>query len=126
MSNYILAYDSECGPCRRFKSVVDFFDVSHQIDFTSLTDADDFGLLSKVPQPLRYKSFHLIFPNGDIQSGAEALLEVISLFPLGHRISKLLTLIPGYKGVISFVYAALSRSHDHGSCKLNREKPVEK
>jgi predicted DCC family thiol-disulfide oxidoreductase YuxK len=126
LSNYILAYDSGCGPCRRFKIVVDFFDVSHQIDFVSLTDADNFGLLNKIPQPQRYKSFHLIFPNGDIQSGAQALLDVISIFPFGHRISKLLMLIPGYKGVIIFLYSALSRSHDRGSCELNHEKPVEK
>ena len=121
-----MAYDSDCGPCRRFKSVVDFFDISHQIDFISLTVADDFGLLNKVPQLVRYKSFHLIFPNGDVQSGAEALLDVISLFPFGHHISKLFTLIPGYKGVITFAYSAISRSHNSGSCKLNQEKPVEK
>ncbi|MFZ0511792.1 MAG: DCC1-like thiol-disulfide oxidoreductase family protein [Candidatus Nitrosopolaris sp.] len=122
MSNYIIVYDADCGPCKRFKHFVNFLDVYNQIDFVSLTEGDELGLLNRIPQYLRYKSFHLISPTGDIQSGAEALLGLISLFPLGHPISKLIILAPGGKRMMTFVYSTFSRFHDGTSCSLHREK----
>ncbi len=49
------------------------------IHFVSLTEADKSGLLDQIPQSIRFKSFHLISPSGDIQSGAEALIDLITL-----------------------------------------------
>ena len=57
-----------------------------------------------------------------IKSGAEALLGLIGLFPLGHPISKLITLAPGGKRMVTSVYSIFSKLHDADSCKLNYEK----
>jgi len=44
-SKYILAYDADCGPCTRFAFVVDILDKHEKIEFISLTNADQKGLL---------------------------------------------------------------------------------
>lgn len=122
LSDYIMVYDADCGPCRRFKHFVDFLDIDNQIDFVPLTQAEEFGLLNRIPQYLRYKSFHLISPTGDIHSGAEAIPHLINLFPLGHYISKLIVLTPGGKQIMTSIYSTFSRFHDGSSCNLHSEK----
>jgi predicted DCC family thiol-disulfide oxidoreductase YuxK len=122
LSNYIIVYDADCGPCRRFKDFVDFLDIHNQIDFVPLTQAEDLGLLNRIPQYLRYKSFHLISPAGDIQSGPEAIPSLINLFPLGHQVSKLIVLAPGGKRMMRSIYSTFSRFHDSSSCNLHSEK----
>jgi predicted DCC family thiol-disulfide oxidoreductase YuxK len=119
MPSYLLAYDADCGPCIRFKRLVDFLDRYHTIDFLSLTDANERGLLNSIPQSLRFESFHLISTNGDIQSGSDALLDLIGLFPLGRPILKIIIFFPGGKQMIKFLYDTFSRLHNASSCHLN-------
>jgi len=52
----------------------DILDKYEKIDFMSLTEADQKGMLDVIPAPLLYESFHLIFPNGEAKSGSEVLL----------------------------------------------------
>jgi predicted DCC family thiol-disulfide oxidoreductase YuxK len=116
---YILAYDVDCGPCTRFARVVDFLDKYEKIDFISLTRADQQGLLDKISAPLRYKSFHLIFPDGQAKSGSEALLDLIAILPLGRMISPIINYFPGGKQIMRFIYNRFSRLHNTGSCNIN-------
>jgi predicted DCC family thiol-disulfide oxidoreductase YuxK len=120
LSRYILAYDADCGPCTRFALVVDSLDKSETIDFVSLAIADQKGLLDRISPSLRYKSFHLIFPNGDVKSGSEALVELIAILPGGKIISPIVNYFPGAKPFVSFIYNSFSRRHEMGSC--NTEK----
>src|SRR2546422_9826255 len=112
---YHLAYDVDCGPCRRFKEMVNFMDPRERIDFLSLEEADDLGLLDEVPRRKRHTSFHLISPAGEVESGAEAIPSVIDFFPLGELFSKGLS-APGWRTMVAGVYSVLSRLHDSGSC----------
>ena len=116
---YILAYDADCGSCTRFMHVVDFLDKYEKIDFISLTRADQQGLLDKISAPLRYKSFHLIFPDGETKSGSEALLDLITILPLGRVISLIINYFPGCKQIMRFIYNRFSRLHNTGSCNVN-------
>lgn len=116
---YILAYDADCGSCTRFMHVVDFLDKYEKIDFISLTRADQQGLLDKISAPLRYKSFHLIFPDGETKSGSEALLDLITILPLGRVISLIINYFPGGKQIVRFIYNRFSRLHNTGSCNVN-------
>ena len=50
-SKYILAYDSDCGPCTRFRHIVEILDKYERIDFVLLTKADEEGLLDEIPTP---------------------------------------------------------------------------
>jgi len=118
-SKYILAYDANCGPCTRFKQMIDILDIYERIDFISLTKADQEGLLDKIPVHQRYKSFHLIFPKGDAKSGSEALIELIMILPGGEIISPIINYFPGGKKAVGFIYKRFSRLHDRGSCSIN-------
>ena len=93
-SKYILAYDADCGPCTRFRQIVEILDKYERIDFISLTKAVQEGLLDKFPVHKRYLSFHLIFPKGDAKSGSEALLELIAILPGGKIISPIINYVP--------------------------------
>ena len=104
---------------RRFMHVVDFLDKYEKIDFISLTRADQQGLLDKISAPLRYKSFHLIFPDGQAKSGFEALLDLIAILPLGRVISLIINYFPGCKQIMRFIYSRFSRLHNTGSCNVN-------
>jgi predicted DCC family thiol-disulfide oxidoreductase YuxK len=116
---YILAYEVDCGPCTRFARVVVFLDKYEKIDFISLTRADQQGLLDKISAPLRYKTFHLIFPDGQAKSGSEALLDLIAILPLGRMISPIINYFPGGKQIMRFIYNRFSRLHNTGSCNVN-------
>jgi predicted DCC family thiol-disulfide oxidoreductase YuxK len=119
LSRYILAYDTDCGACTRFAHVVDSLDKSEIIDFISIILADQKGLLDRISPPLRYKSFHLIFPNGGVKSGSEALVELIAIIPGGKIVSPIVNYFPGGKPFVSFIYNSFSRRHDMGSCNTN-------
>jgi len=121
-SKYVLAYDANCGPCTRFKRIVEILDKYEKIDFISLTKADQEGLLNKIPVHQRYKSFHLIFPKGEAKSGSEALLELIAILPGGKIISSIINYFPGGKKVVRFIYLRFSRLHDRGSCSINERE----
>jgi predicted DCC family thiol-disulfide oxidoreductase YuxK len=114
--DHLLAYDAGCGPCSRFKALVDLLDARGVIGFASLRDAEEAGALKGVSPSLRYRSFHLISPGGDALSGADALLPLVKLLPGGRAVSRFLEAVPGSRRAISFGYSALSRLHDTGAC----------
>jgi predicted DCC family thiol-disulfide oxidoreductase YuxK len=114
---YLLAYDAACGPCSRFKAVVDFLDARGLIEFLSLRQAEEAGALESVAPSLRYDSFHLVAPGKRALSGAEALLPLVGLLlPGGKAISRVLEAIPGSGRAISFGYSTVSRLHYAGAC----------
>ena len=123
-SKYILAYDADCGPCTRFMRVVDILDKYEKIDFISLTLANQQGLLDRISTPLRYKSFHLIFPNGEAKSGSEALLELIGILPGGKVISPVINYFPAGKQIVRSIYKRFSKLHDTGSCPNNNNNQL--
>jgi predicted DCC family thiol-disulfide oxidoreductase YuxK len=119
ISRYIIAYDADCGPCTRFARVVDLLDRYEKIGFISLTRADQQGLLDKISVPLRYRSFHLISPNGETKSGSEAVLGLVAILPGGKIISPIINYFPGCKSIVRSIYNRLSKLHDRGSCHIN-------
>jgi predicted DCC family thiol-disulfide oxidoreductase YuxK len=120
-SRYILAYDADCGPCTRFRHAVDIFDIYQKIDFISLTEADQKGLLDKISVSMRYKSFHLIFPDREeIKSGSDALIKLIEILPGSTIISPIINYFPGAKQIVHFIYTKFSKLHDGASCSINK------
>jgi predicted DCC family thiol-disulfide oxidoreductase YuxK len=119
LSRLVLAYDADCGPCTRFKQIVDFIDAENQVDFISLMEADETGLLDTIPRSARHTSFHIIFQNGEVLSGSAAIPSLIELLPHGSVISRVITSAPGGLRAISFVYAGFARLHDKGSCRYH-------
>jgi predicted DCC family thiol-disulfide oxidoreductase YuxK len=120
-SKYILAYDADCGPCTRFAHVVDILDKYEKIDFISLIIADQQGFLDRISATLRYRSFHLISPNGETKSGSDALLELIAILPGWKIISPIINYFPGGKLTVRFIYNRFSRLHDSASCRIGNK-----
>ena len=114
--DYLLAYDAGCGPCSRFKALVEFLDARGAIGFASLREAEESGALDGVSPSLRYRSFHLISPRNGPVSGADALLPLVKLLPGGGVVSKVVDATPGSRRAIAFGYSALSKLHDAGAC----------
>lgn len=118
MSNQVLVYDADCGPCTRFKDAISFLNRRKRIDFIPLIEADRNGLLNQIPQSLRFKSFHLISPAGEIRSGEDAVIDLIKLLPVGNTISKIIVSAPFGIQMIKFIYSKLSRLYDSSSCRV--------
>ena len=114
---YSLVYDSDCGPCTRFRNAVGFLDAKGRMEYMGLEEAEGAGKLDPVEKERRWASFHLVSPEGDVWSGASALPRVAALLPCGGPVSAFLGSRPVFP-VASFVYSALSRLHDAGSCSF--------
>lgn len=118
MSNYTIVYDADCGPCTRFKDTISILDRHKRIDFVPLIEADSIGFLDQIPQPLRFRSFHLISPADEIRSGEDAIIDLIELLPLGHIISKIIASIPYGIQMTKLIYLRFSKLHDSSSCHV--------
>ena len=81
------------------------------------------GLLDRISLSIRYKSSHLIFPNGEVKSGSEAPVELIAILPGGKIISPIVNYFPGGKPFVSFIYNSFSRRHDMGCVILTMTMP---
>ena len=118
MATSLLVYDADCGPCTRFKKALDFLDANQNLVFMSIEHAERAGLLDALPDRRRHSSFHLIFLDRRLESGAEALPSLIRLLPTGRLFSKLIVSAPGGRALLSFLYSTVSRLHETGSCKM--------
>jgi predicted DCC family thiol-disulfide oxidoreductase YuxK len=116
MERYVLVYDKDCGNCARFKHIVDALDAYGRLDYLSLVEADESGLLGPVPRSRRHRSFHLIYPGGMVISGSAAIPELISLLPSGRAASFMIRRAPGGRKIVNLIYSMFSRLHDAGSC----------
>lgn len=126
---FVLAYDASCEPCSRFKEALDFLDPRGRISFVSLTEADRSGLLTGMPQPARFASFHLLRSTGggagslESWSGAEALFPLIRLLsPFGAAFSRFLEAAPGGRAAATFAYSRISKLHR--SCPVDTGRTV--
>jgi len=113
---HLLVYDSDCGPCTRFRNIVDFLDTKGMIDFLGLVQADRNGLLDSIHPGRRHRSFHLIAPDGTVTSGAAALPTLVGLLPAGRTLERIMELSLPVNLATKILYSTFSRLHDAGSC----------
>lgn len=113
-----LVFDSDCGPCTRFRDVVAFLDPGHRIGYVGLSDAEAAGALSGIPKHLRRRSFHFLSAGGAAFSGSAALAPLAAQLPGGPLTSSAIGSNPVLSRVASFAYETLSRLHDAGSCSV--------
>ena len=116
LEKHVLVYDKDCGSCSLFKRIVNSLDGNRTLDYLSLGEADEQGLLNPVPKSRRHRSFHLVYPGGRVTSGSAAVPELISLLPFGRVASFLIVSAPGGKRIVNLIYSTFSRLHDSGSC----------
>jgi predicted DCC family thiol-disulfide oxidoreductase YuxK len=111
----ILAFDSGCGPCSKFKAVVEFLDARRLVGFLDIEEADRAGLLDGVPQALRFASFHVVIEQDaaagtrGVASGSGAILPLVRA--LSPSASRLVGRVPVIEAALRFGYSTLSRLH---------------
>ena len=125
---YSLAYDSDCGPCTRFRNAVAFLDAHRRMEYIGLDAADREGKLDPVDPERRRASFLLVTPDGRVWSGARALPRLAALLPGGALLSAALDCPPVFSAA-AFAYSAFSRLHGAGACSYSpvgsgRPKPL--
>lgn len=117
---YTMVYDADCGPCTRFRDAVSFLDSRHRMEYTGINEAEGAGLLDALPLSARHRSFHLVFPDGRVVSGADALPGLTGLLPGGSVPSFLLGSSTVVFSAAAFVYSVFARLHETGSCSYVR------
>jgi predicted DCC family thiol-disulfide oxidoreductase YuxK len=119
LADYVLVYDADCGMCTRFRNTVEFLDTHRNLGFTSIDHAEQIGLLDSLPDSWRHRSFHLILPDSQVESGSPALPTLIRLLPAGAFISRLILSAPKGQDLLGFLYSVVARRHEAGLCKLH-------
>ena len=97
-----LIYDGECGLCRGAAGLVTTWDREHRIALVPFQDeaaVTTFG----VPLPALAAAMHLVFPDGRVFAGADAIPELLRLFP-GKRWAAWLFVVPGVRPLARRVY----------------------
>lgn len=98
-----LIYDGECGVCRRAVALLKRWDREHVLRFVPFQDGAavaGFG----IALPALAAAMHLIVPNGRVYTGADALPQLLRLFP-GKRWLAPLFRIPGVLPLARRIYA---------------------
>jgi predicted DCC family thiol-disulfide oxidoreductase YuxK len=120
LARIVLAYDADCGPCTRFRYFVEAIDSKGEVAFVSLIDADDSGMLDRIPKSERHTSFHVIFPDGKLLTGADAVPPLLELLPGGKILAKVVTTVPGGRRFIAIVYEGFAKGHNGSACRYPR------
>jgi predicted DCC family thiol-disulfide oxidoreductase YuxK len=115
----LLVYDANCGPCTRFKRIIDFLDTHDRFRYDSLLRSDELGLLDSVPMAERHRSFHIISPEGRVSSGVLAIPTLLGQLPLGGIACALVSKAPGGMRLVNLVYSTFSRLHENSSCNYD-------
>jgi len=104
VAHYLL-YDDACSLCVRFKETIQRWDRRRAIDPVPFTD---FRIPKIVPRMTRGQlenSFHLVFPDGRVESGDRAIPSLLALLPGGKPIAWLLRILPSGKWLCEKTYA---------------------
>src|SRR3712207_2420034 len=81
---YRAFYDADCGLCRWVMGVLLAWDRRHTLTPVALQDEDAADrLLGGMDHQRRMASWHLVTPEGDVQSGGRALTPLLRLLPGG-------------------------------------------
>src|ERR1700757_235721 len=102
-TNPTLIYDGECGICQKAVTLLVRWDREHVLRYIPFQDepaVTRFG----IALPALAAAMHLILPDGEIYAGADAVPELLRLFP-GKRWLAPLFGIPGVLPLARRIYA---------------------
>jgi len=100
-----LIYDGECGICQQAVALVRRWDREHVLRFVPFQDAvaGRFG----ITLPALAAAMHLVLPDGRVYAGADAVPELLRLFPGKHWLASLFR-IPGVLPLARRIYAGMA------------------
>ena len=105
---YYLLYDENCSLCVRFMQAVKRRDRRGRIEPVGF---QDFRIPTIVPLMTRGElenSFHLVFPDGKVKSGPQAMPHLLELLPSMRLVGWLLRIVPGSEKISEWIYARIA------------------
>jgi hypothetical protein len=82
-----------------------------------LRKADAEGLMDGIPDELRYSAAHLLLPDGEMVSGAEAMVGLFAVLPGGRLLSSFVAGWGPSRRFSEFLYSVVSRLHSTSGCR---------
>jgi predicted DCC family thiol-disulfide oxidoreductase YuxK len=98
-----LIYDGECGFCQQAVALLNRWDREHVLRFVPFQDEAAVARFD-IALPALAAAMHLILPDGRVYAGADAVPELLRLFP-GKRWLAPLFRIPGVLPLARRIYA---------------------
>jgi predicted DCC family thiol-disulfide oxidoreductase YuxK len=102
-----LIYDGECGICQRAVAVLKRWDREHVLRFVPFQDADRVAQFG-IALPALAAAMHLISPDGGVYTGADAIPELLGLFPGKGWLGSLMLMIPGVMPLARWSYGRIA------------------
>lgn len=103
VSHPTLIYDGECGVCRNAVTLLRRWDREHVLRVIPFQDGAAVARFG-IALPALAAAMHLILPNGAVYAGADAIPELLKLFP-GKRRLAVVFRIPGVLPLARRIYA---------------------
>lgn len=108
---YYLLYDNECSLCVGFQQRIRSWDTDHKIEPVGFDDPRIASLVPTMTRTELENSFHLVFPDGKILSGAKAFPSLLKQLPRWRWLGRLLEIVPGSAPVSEWIYGKIAASH---------------
>jgi predicted DCC family thiol-disulfide oxidoreductase YuxK len=101
-----LIYDGECGVCQRAVAWLRRWDREHVLRFVPFQDAVAVARFG-IALPALAAAMHLVLPDGRVYPGADAIPELLRLFPSKRWLAPLFA-IPGVLPLARRIYARIA------------------
>jgi predicted DCC family thiol-disulfide oxidoreductase YuxK len=88
-------YDRDCGFCRWSLSKLLAWDRDRKLRPVSIQSEEGQRLLADVPEDERMRSWHLVHPDGRVESAAAGFPELFSRLPVGTPVARATRALPG-------------------------------
>ena len=112
MYPHYLLYDEGCTPCVRFKEGIISWDKGRRIEPMGMRDPRIREIVPQMPRELLFQSFHLVFPDGRVASGHQAIPEILKLLPGLGWIGYSLKFLPGAEKLSERIYAWMAAAKE--------------
>ena len=101
---YYLLYDEDCSLCLRFQKAIRELDEAGRIEPVGFHDPRIPEIVPNMgPQEL-VNNFHLVFPDGSVKSGNQALPDLLSLLPSLRFVGWILKTVPATQRLSDRIY----------------------
>jgi predicted DCC family thiol-disulfide oxidoreductase YuxK len=102
-----LIYDGECGICQQAVTLLRRWDREHVLQYVPFQDSAAVARFA-IALPALAAAMHLVFPDGRVYAGADAVPELLRLFP-GKRWLAPLFRVPGVLPLARRIYAWIAQ-----------------
>ena len=107
---YYLLYDEDCALCLRFQKAIKEMDSAGRIEPVGFHDRRIPEIVPHLKPEELVNNFHLVFPDGSVKSGSQALPDLLSLLPSLRFVGWILKTVPGTQKFSDLIYRWISKA----------------